>query len=139
MSFTQASRPMAITTPLGEDVLLLRAFQGDEAISQPFLYRLELLSEDASIDYERIVGQPVTARMTLADGGERYWNGFVSRFVQAGRDATLVVYQATVVPWLWFLDQTADCRIFQGKAVPEIAQQIFREYSFSDFVLRLYG
>ena len=139
MPLTQASRPLAVATPLGDDILLLRAFQGQEAISRLFSFELELLSENDAIDYEKIIGQRVDVRVSLADGTQRFWNGFVSRFTQAGRDSNLTVYRATVVPWLWFLDQTTDCRIFQGKTVPDIIQQIFKEYDFHDFVLRLYG
>lgn len=130
---------MAVSTPLGEDVLLLRAFHGREAISQLFSFELELLSENDSISFDSLVGQRVDIRILLADGTPRFWNGFVSRFSQSGRDQNLCVYQATVVPWLWFLTRKADCRIFQKKKVPDIIQQIFTELGFSDFSLKLYG
>lgn len=139
MALTQASRQIAIETPLGEDTLVLRAFRGQEAISKPFSFELDLVSEEPSIKYEDIVGQAVTVRATLADGSARYWNGHVSRFVQAGRDSNLAVYQAIIVPWLWFLDQTSDCRIFQNKTAPDIIKQIFQEYGYRDFSLSLYG
>ena len=139
MSITQATRQIAIDTPLGEDALVLRSFQGQEALSRLFTFHLDLVSEDASVKYEDIVGQAVTVRLSLADSSQRYWNGYVSRFVQADRDRKVAVYHATMVPWLWFLDQTTDCRIFQGKTAPDIIKQIFKEYSYNDFALRLYG
>ena len=100
---------------------------------------MELVSEDPSINYDDIVGKATTISVKLADGSPRYWNGFVSRFVQAERDENISAYRAKVVPWLWFLDQTTDCRIFQNKAVPDIIKQIFWEYGFNDFAFRLYG
>jgi type VI secretion system secreted protein VgrG len=139
MALTQAARQIAIDTPLGEDALLLRSFHGQESISKLFTYEMDLVSEEPSIKYADIVGQAVTVRITLADGSLRYWNGFVNRFVQAGRDSNVAVYQATIVPWLWFLDQTTDCRIFQSKTAPDIIKQIFQEYGFHDFTLSLYG
>ncbi len=139
MSLTQATRQIGIDTPLGEDALFLRSFQGQEAISQLFTFDLDLVSEDLSVNYDDIVGQAVTVRLGLADGSLRYWNGFVNRFVQAGLDNDVAIYQATIVPWLWFLDQTTDCRIFQNKNVPDIIKQIFQEYGYNDFSLRLYG
>jgi type VI secretion system secreted protein VgrG len=63
----------------------------------------------------------------------------VSRFSQGGRDASFTSYHAEVVPWLWFLTRTADCRIFQNKKVPEIIQQVFSDFGFQDYALRLYG
>ena len=139
MSLTQASRQIGIETPLGEDTFLLRSFLGQEAISRLFAFELDLVSEEPSIKYEDIVGQSSTVRIALADGSVRYWNGFVSRFVQAGRDSNVAVYHATIVPWLWFLDQTSDCRIFQAKTAPDIIKQIFQEYGYRDFAFRLYG
>jgi type VI secretion system secreted protein VgrG len=139
MSITQAARQIGIDTPLGEDVLVLRSFQGHEAISKLFTFELDLVSEEPSVKYEDIVGQAVTVRVTLADASSRYWNGYVSRFVQAGRDSNVAVYHATVVPWLWFLDQTTDCRIFQAKTAPDIIKQVFQEYGYHDFSLSLYG
>jgi type VI secretion system secreted protein VgrG len=139
MALTQATREISIDTPLGEDVLLLRALRGQEAISRLFTFELDLVSENTSINYDDIVGKAVTVSVSLADGSSRYWNGFVSRFVQAERDEIVAAYRATVVPWLWFLDQTTDCRIFQAKAAPDIIKQIFQEYGFNDFAFRLYG
>ena len=139
MSLTQTNRQIGIDTPLGEDVLLLRSFQGHEAVSRLFTFDLDLVSEDLSVNYDDIVGKAVTVRLGLSDGSLRYWNGFVSRFIQAGRDSNVAVYQATIVPWLWFLDQTTDCRIFQNKTAPEIIKQIFQENSYNDVLLRLYG
>ena len=139
MPITQAARQIAIDTPLGDDVLILRSFQAQEAMSKLFFFELDLVSEEFSINYDDIVGQVVTIRINLAEGSSRYWSGYVSRFVQAGRDSNVAVYHATMVPWLWFLDQTTDCRIFQSKSAPDIIKQIFQEYGFRDFSLNLYG
>lgn len=139
MSYVQAGRHIAIETPLGENALLLKALTGVESISRLFHFELDLYSEDAGIVFEDIVGQNVTLTLLEADGGERYWNGQVSRFAQSSRDGSLTSYHATVVPWLWFLTRTADCRIFQKKKVPQIIEQVFDDLGFSDFEFRLYG
>src|ERR1700722_7178021 len=139
MAITQATREISIDSPLGEDVLLLRSLRGQEAMSRLFTFDLDLVSEEPSIKYDDIVGKAVTIKLNLADGSQRYWNGFVSRFVQAERDENISAYRAMVVPWLWFLDQTTDCRIFQNKAAPDIIKQIFGEYGFNDFSFKLYG
>jgi type VI secretion system secreted protein VgrG len=95
--------------------------------------QLELLSEEKAIKFEDIVGKNVTARLSLPGGKVRYFNGYVSRFYQAGQERRLANYIATVVPWLWFLTQTSDCRIFQEKTVPDIIKEVFRDYGFTDF------
>jgi type VI secretion system secreted protein VgrG len=139
MSYTQTGRIISISTPLGEDALLLRSFTGHEAISQLFRFDLDLLSEKSAISFDNIVGKAVTLNAALADGSERYWNGYVSRFTQSGNDGRFTSYRAEMVPWLWFLTRTADCRIFQNKKVPDIIQTIFQDLGFSDFSLRLHG
>ena len=75
--------------------------------------------------------------MLLADGDSRYINGFISRFAQTGSDARFTYYRAEVVPWLWFLTRTADCRIFQNMTVPDIINKIFKDLGFTDFKNRL--
>ena len=120
MPDTQGGQFILVTTPLSDDVLLLRSFTGHEGISQPFRFRLELVSEKHPIKLESIIGQNVTVNMNLSDGSTRYFNGFVSQFTQTGQDSQFTYYHAEVVPWLWFLSQTSDCRMFQNKTVPEI-------------------
>ena len=139
MAIAQEHRRIAISTPLGKDELLLRGFTGAEAISQLFHFDLDLLSENDSIKFQDVVGKNVTLRIYDADGGERHWNGFVSRFSQGSQDRRLTSYRAQMVPWLWFLTRTSDCRIFQNQKAPDIVQKIFKDLGFSDFKLRLYG
>ena len=68
MAIAQAHRRIAITTPLGKDVLLLRGFTGSEAISQMFHFDLDLLSENDSIAFQDVVGKSVTLRIYDANG-----------------------------------------------------------------------
>jgi type VI secretion system secreted protein VgrG len=139
MAYTQTERRIAISTPLGKDTLLLRGFKGTEAISQLYRFDLDLLSENPSVKFQDIVGKNVTVRLVDAQGEQRYWNGFISRFSQGAQDRRLYAYRAEMIPWLWFLTRTADCRIFQSKTVPDIVQKIFKDLGFQDFELRLYG
>jgi len=129
---------IAVQTALGPDQMMLRKLRGHEGLSELFVYDLEMDSEDHRIDYAGILGTNLTARLILPSGETRYWNGFVSRFRQAGvsRDG-LAIYRAEVVPWLWFLTRTADCRIFQKKTVPDIVEAIFADFSFGDYRLEL--
>ncbi len=134
MPFTQENRLIALDTPLGKDALLLQGLHGREGISQLFKFDLDLLSEKNNIQFKDIVGQQVTIRVQLADGSsERYFNGFVSRFAQSGSGIQFTTYQMEVVPWLWFLTRSADCRIFQNETIPDIIQDVFKIDGYSDF------
>jgi type VI secretion system secreted protein VgrG len=123
---------MRIETPLGEDVLLLDGFTGVERVSAPYLYHVELLSTDARIAPEDLLRQPVTLVMQTGSS-ERQIHGLVRRFVQLDRNEELTSYRAEVVPWLWFLSLSRDCRVFQNKSVPEIVEAVWREQGHSDF------
>lgn len=134
---TQKYRPIQIITPLGEDVLLFQHMSGSEGLSQLFAYKLDLLSEQAAIDPEKLLGRNVTIGMQLPDKNWRYFNGYITRFGQHGVLDVYSYYQATVRPWLWFLTRASNCRIFQNKTVPEIIQQVFQDQKFTDFQLKL--
>lgn len=134
MPFTQDGRIIKIDTPLGKDVLLLQGFTGQEGISQVFNFDLELLSEvNSAIAAEDILGQRVTITIALPGYQERYLNGFIAAFEQSGRDQRFTYYRAQMVPWLWFLGRTADCRMFQEKTVVEIITKVFEDLGFTDF------
>jgi type VI secretion system secreted protein VgrG len=137
----QALRQIAINTPLGADVLLVRRCSIREEIGRLFRIDLNLTSKKSDINFDEIIGKNVTLRLEL-DDQTRYFNGFVSRFVQTKAERSYSVYQATVVPWLWFLTRTSDCRIFQESmeeppdemTVPGIIKKVFKDFGFENFV-----
>lgn len=139
MAYTQDDRIIAIDTPLGKDVLLLRSFAAQDAISRMFRISAELFSENASIDFTKIIGKQVSISLRLADGSKRYFNGYVSRFSQTGMDTRFTHYHVEIVPWLWFLTRRADCRIFQNMTIPDIVSKVFKDRGFGDFRNSLQG
>ncbi|MEW5925886.1 MAG: type VI secretion system tip protein TssI/VgrG [Gemmatimonadota bacterium] len=135
-TYSQANRPMRVDTVLGTDVLLLAGLSGVEGVSMPFGFHLDLLSEDPAVRAEDVLRTPVTLTLRLPEGEERRIHGLVSRFVQLGQADELTSYRAEVVPWLWFLSLSRDCRIFQNLSVLEIVEQVFRAQGYSDFQVR---
>ena len=130
-SYTQDERLIAISVAgLADDTLLLQSFSGVESVSRPFSYQLELLSEDSSLDFTKIIGQKAVIRILTPDpDNPRYINGYVSRFAQSGSDYRFHHYQMEIVPWLWFLTRQADCRIFHNATIPEIIQKVFDSFT----------
>jgi type VI secretion system secreted protein VgrG len=136
--FSQANRRLRIATPLGPDALLITALSGTEGVSTLFRFEAELLGRDEHADFDAIVGKGVTVAIA-AGGGDRYVSGIVSRFSQAGTVGRHASYRAEIVPWLWLLTRTADCRIFQKKSVPDIVKQLLGEYGLADYRFQLGG
>jgi type VI secretion system secreted protein VgrG len=138
--FTQTHRLLSATTPLGDDVLLLTGFQGREEMSRLFSYTLDFWSENDGLAAKDVVGKGVTWNVHLADGEPRYFHGVVKRFVAGRRHVQgLRTYRAEVVPWLWFLTRSTDCRIFQKKDVKAILKAVFEKFAFKDFTFNLRG
>jgi type VI secretion system secreted protein VgrG len=119
---------MEIVTPLGDDVLLFSKMTAREQLSQLFEYEVDLLSNRSDISLDEIMGKNVTVKLELPGGGTRFFNGYVTRFAQAGTKERYYMYHATVRPWLWFLTRRSNCRIFQDMSVPDIINEIFADH-----------
>ena len=139
MPYTQDERPLRVSTPLGEDVFLLERFSGEEHISGLYRFNLEMLSEKAYIDPDTVLRKPVSVMVVSPGGEERYFHGIVNRFATAGRRAGLTSYRAEIVPWLWFLSLSADCRIFQNLTAVEIIEKVFGDHGYSDYKVKVVG
>lgn len=126
------TRKITVKTPL-EDKLLLRSAVVVEHLGQPFEIDVDLLSSDENVNLDELLGKELTLSVTLDDGSARHFHSLIANFEQHGRFGRYASYRAQCVPWLWFLGQTADCRIFQGKTVPDILKQVFRDHGFTDF------
>jgi type VI secretion system secreted protein VgrG len=133
-----ALRTTLFSSPLG-DSLILHSMTGTERLGRLYEYTVELLSKDGEIVFDDIVGETATVVLTAFDDESRYFNGYVTEFSYLGFEGSHFRYRATLRPWLWFLSQTADCRIFQEMTVPDIIEEVFGDLGFSDYELDLTG
>ncbi len=122
-NYSQAGRPIRIDTPLATDTLLLEGFDAEEGLSRPYLYALDLLSEDPDLAPDTILREPVLLTVTM-DEDDFLTHGVVRSFVQLDMSEGLARYRAEVVPAFWFLTQTTDCKIFQNQSVIEIVSEV---------------
>lgn len=150
-TITQDDRAIAIATPLGENNLLLKTMTYTEQLGRPFVIKVDLLSEEPAVDFLQLIGKGATIRWKMPDVGgqqkKRHFGGYIRSFVQRPRAEGFYCYEATIVPWLWFLTRTADCRIFhksmneppEEMTVPGIIKKIFKDHGFDDFTPSLTG
>lgn len=140
MEYTQQGRPMQIVTPLGQDVLLLESFRCDEALSAPFDLSCTVLAAQGPVAVDKLLRLPVCIHLETDErGSPRYFQGFVRQVDYLGRRDPFEVYSLSVVPWLWFLSLSSDCRIFQNRTVPEIVEAMFAKHGQRDYRLQLAG
>jgi len=129
---------MQIKTASGDTELVLHRYQGSESISAPFEFRVGMLSENAQIDIKGMLQTSATISLITGDGTTRYINGVWReiRHVEVGQE-NLSVYEGILVPSLWFLTLTSDCRIFQNMTVPDIVSKVLKGSGVTDFRLSL--
>ncbi|MWV10775.1 type VI secretion system tip protein VgrG [Pseudomonas sp. R-28-1W-6] len=100
-------------------------FKGFEALSQPFVFTLELVSEQPDLDLEGLLHQ--RAFLALSSQG----NGIHAYIHQAGRGESgkrLTRYQLVLRPQLAYLAHRTNQRIFQQLSVAEIIASILQEH-----------
>lgn len=125
--FSQGDRVIRINTPLGEDVLLLQGFSGQEAISSLFQFDLDLIAENRqTVAFDKVLGQKVSIELMLPDEGTRYFHGIISSFSQGGRGVRFTTYHAEMVPEFWLLTRRVQSRIFQQVAIPDILKKVLQ-------------
>ena len=127
-SYLQQNRKVRVTTPLGENVLLLKAFTGTEEISRPFRFQIEMIAENRQkVPFDALLGEKLTVHLLLPDEStEHHFNGVCARFSQAGRDENFTLYRAELVPEFQLLARTAQSRIFQRMNVPDILKEVMK-------------
>lgn len=112
------------------------AFEGDEALSTPFSYRIEFTSADhairkemmlmkaASLTLQAPVDQGYGIRMQQA---VRVIQGVVSGFERLSTSRDETRYALTLRPRLALLDRSHQNAIYQDMSVPQIVEKILRE------------
>ena len=124
---------MQFSSPLGKDVLLIESLEGAEGTSRLFEFHAELLADaDTTIDPKSMIGAKVSVAINLNDAqGSRWINGIVASFEQGPGDKEFNTYKARIVPAMWQLMLSSNCRIFQDKSVLDIAKSVIGEYGLS--------
>src|SRR5205807_3460061 len=119
---------LELKTPLGVNAVLINAFEGSDAISDIFQFKLDLLAEvNKPINIRNLLGKAVSLSMLDLDNRKRYFHGIVSHISMGAREDRFVHYEAVIVPWLWLLSLKSESRIFQDKTVVEIIKEVFDE------------
>ncbi len=133
-TWMQGRRLLAIETSLGKDHLLATSLTGEEGISELFSYDVEILSGNRSISAESMIGDKAKVVILPEEGEGRIVHAMIAQWRAAGViGQDLRQYRARLVPWLWFLGHSTDCRIFQNLNVPDIIERVFKTFGFTDF------
>jgi type VI secretion system secreted protein VgrG len=154
---TQDTRIGEFRTPLGKDVLVLTRFDGVEGLSELFEYRIEAVSLQEDINFDRAIGQNCSLTLkTYGSGGasgggslgfnsgaqpnnlpgmggsssgsERHFNGVLVEAQWLGMKDVYYAYRLVLRPQFWLLSRTADCRIYNNKKAPDIIREVLKDF-----------
>ena len=101
--------------------LKVLAFQGEEAISQPYCFDIELVSEQPDLDLEDLLHRQAFLAFDALGHGV---HGQIQGVAQGDSGRRLTRYQVSLVPQLAYLQHSAHQRIFQHKTVPQIVSLV---------------
>lgn len=133
----QDTRIAKLTTPLGKDVLSTARFDGTEGVSELFEFRVEAVSKDENIDFDKALGLNATLSLKSYDFDKRYFDGIMTEAQWVGVRGTDYVYRVVLRPWLWLLGHQTDSRIFANMTAPDIISEVFSAHGFAKFSDRL--
>lgn len=105
---------------LASDLKVL-SFTGTEALSQPYCFDLELVSEQPDLDLEGLLHRQMYLGFDAQGHGI---HGVVYRVAQGDSGRRLTRYQLSLVPQLAYLAHSSHQRIFQHKTVPQMVAQV---------------
>ncbi|TWR93008.1 type VI secretion system tip protein VgrG [Pseudomonas saxonica] len=105
-------------------------FTGEEAISTPYAFKIELVSEHAGIDLDTLMSH--SAFLAFDDQGCGV-HGQILDIEQGHSDSRLTRYYLTLTPHLANLKYRTNHRIFQNLTVQQIIETLLEEHGiFSD-------
>ena len=73
---TQSGHAAKLETPFGKDVLVLTQFDGNEGLGELFEFRIEALSEQEDLDFDKAIGRACSVSYKIY-GKERIFNGIL--------------------------------------------------------------
>ncbi|TIN33698.1 MAG: type VI secretion system tip protein VgrG [Mesorhizobium sp.] len=130
-------RATVVQTPVGAELLTFTHLVGRDEISRCLAYTVGFVSNSPDVDPLKMLGGAVS--IEGESDPKRWFSGLVSEFRLTRIEDRLAYYEAVIRPWLWFLGNTTDCRIFQNMSVIEIVEEVFSKYSTAKFEKRLQG
>ena len=145
MPYSQTDRILEIQSPLGADALMLVELDGEERISEPYVFKIRFVTEanitPTGICSARRSRSSSAIPRAPSPTGRRKLHGLVRKLRRGAGDRSGMAeeWYAEVVPHLWFLSRTSDCRIFQEKSIPDIVKEVLQMHGVTAIDDRLMG
>jgi Rhs element Vgr protein len=108
---------------LDNETFKVVSFEGEEEISRPYRFEIELASESPEIDAAELIRWPAWLGIKR-DGELRKIHGVIIEFQQKQEGPYgLYFYRAVLVPRLWLLSLSRQNQIYRNNSVPRIIEK----------------
>ena len=138
-AFVQNNRMLKVHyTPnsgLSEDTLLPWKLSGTETINNGFRYELSVVSSDAFIPTQQLIGQPIQVSILTASGDERSIAGWVTDAQNTGSNGGMATYLVVIEDLFAVLSHRINNRVFQDITAKDAFLTIVREHLANNPVL----
>jgi len=144
VTYAQTDRILEIQTTLGADKAMLTELDGEERLSHPYLFSIRFVSDEPAESVAKLLGSAVSIRFGWPEDASglarRPLHGHIRRLRRGMAGCgDGIEWHAEIVPMLWFLSRTSDCRIFQEKTVPDIIEEVLKLHGVTSFENKLMG
>lgn len=124
---------LRVSFPSRSEHFTVNRFLVTESVSKLFEIDVEAASSSDDLDFEALVGGPVSfeilGQLGSQVGERRSWHGVCSRLQQSRVESVgKSTYQIQIVPALWLLTQRRNHRIFQRQTIPDIVEVLLGEW-----------
>lgn len=125
---------LSLWTEAGEFSLDVRRFEVREALSSPFVARIQAVSPDPDIPFEALAGHKATFSIESGTthgpaAGARAYRGYCRSIEQTRSEpAGLSTYELEIVSFLGLLALRRDHRMFQKMSLPDIVRAVLAPY-----------
>ena len=122
----QSNAPrMSLTSPAMAEPMAVWRITGEEAISEPYRFDVEVVTDAAGMAHHALLDQPAVLSLDQP-GASRQVAAVVAEATAEHAHGHFCVYRLRLVPALWRLSLRADCRLFQQQSIPEIIEATLR-------------
>ena len=111
---------------LGDEEIHVLSFKGEEHLTRPFLYEIELLSPNRELDMTQILNKQATLKIEREGSDPHEIHGIITCFKQRGQEP-MTSYYVELVPRIWLLGLARQSAVYQYMTLQDLITQILEQ------------
>ena len=127
-----------LSNAVAADTFAVVRFRGEEGLSCCYRFEVELAAGESDLDDQKILASPATFVIHRAEGDVPF-HGILAEFRQLHQAGEYTLYQAVLVPKLWWLSLTHHNQVFLDQTMPQMVEACLKDGGLTsdDFEQRL--